>query len=123
MSAGDRLLVQVHADDDPDAAFDLGWDLMDVLRESPADAVEATRGDGGAGSKGPGALEWANLIVTFTGGLPVIVGYVRSWLSRQEKGTTVKIVFGDETLELGNADPETARRLTDAFLARHQPSP
>jgi hypothetical protein len=122
MSADDRLLVQVHADDDPERALDLGWDLMDVLRESPADAVDATRGDGGAGSKGPGALEWANLIVTFSGGLPVIVGYVRSWLSRQRKGAKVTIALGEDILTLDNADAETTQRLTDAFLARH-PSP
>jgi hypothetical protein len=105
--------------DDPELVNELTWDLAETLRESPADDVERPRGQAQAGAKGT-ALEWAELIVSFSGGLPVILGYVRSWLRRQP-GAKVTIELDGDKLVLEHSSPELQEQLARAFLARHAP--
>jgi hypothetical protein len=115
-----RMLVHVGATD-AELAYELSADLMQSIDDSPADDVERPRGESQEGQKGA-ALDWASLAVTFTGGLPAIVGYVRGWLRRQPDAASITIVLGGDELVLERVDPKVQERLVQAFLARHAPS-
>ena len=115
-----RMLVHVGATD-AELAYELSADLMRSIDESPADDVERPRGDSQEGQKGA-ALDWASLAVTFTGGLPAIVGYVRGWLRRQPDAASITIVIDGDKLVLERVDPEIQAKLVEAFLARHPPA-
>lgn len=69
------------------------------------------------GAKGA-ALEWAQLILGFTGSLPALLGYLRSWQKEQGEPSITVAIDGDE---ITLAEPSTEERsaLVDAWLARH----
>src|SRR5436305_12968491 len=69
-----NLVVRVETvgDDDPELVNELASDLYETLQESPADRIRRQRAESEAGSKGA-ALDWAALVVTFSGQLPQIV--------------------------------------------------
>ena len=122
MTAAQMVLhVGAATGEDPELVNEFTWDLVETLRESPAERVERSRGAPEEGSKGT-SLEWAELVVSFSGGLPAIVGLVRSWLGRQP-GAKVKIDLDGDSLEIENASPAVQDQLIEAFLARHRPEP
>jgi Effector Associated Constant Component 1 len=120
MTAAKLLLrVGTATDDEPEFVNDLTWDLIETLKESPADSVERPPADVPDGAKGT-ALEWAQLAVSFSGGLPVIVGLIRAWVGRRPDAK-VRIELDGDSLELDNASPELQDQLARAFLSRHAP--
>lgn len=113
------LRVGTATGDDPELAGELTWDLVETLRESPADKVERPRADAGEGAKGP-ALDVAQLLVTFSGGLPQIVGLIQGWLHRRPDAK-VRIELDGDVVEIEHASPEVQAQLVRAFLERHPP--
>lgn len=109
------MFVESAVSDDGRAA-DLTWELQQWLRDADLDPVVAT-GQPTEDAKGA-ALDWANLVVTATGGLPFLIQIIRGWVSRS-RGTRVTISLDGDTLTLEGTDEETQRRLVDTFLARH----
>lgn len=114
------LRVGTTAGESSELAGDLTWDLMETLRESPADEVERPRAEQADGAKGS-TLEWAQLIVSFSAGLPQIVSLIRGWVGRRPDAK-VRIEIDGDVLELEKASPEVQDQLARAFLARH-PAP
>jgi hypothetical protein len=115
-----QMLLHVGATD-AELAYELSADLMQSIDESPADDVERRRGESQEGQKGA-ALDWASLAVTFTGGLPAIIGYVRGWLHRQPDAQSITIELDGDKLVLERATPEMQAEIVQAFLARHAPA-
>ncbi len=116
-----RMHLNVVAKDgDAEVANELTWDLVETLKESPADDVGRPRAEATGGEKAT-VLDWASLLVTFTGGLPAIVGYVRSFVHRQPDAASVTIELDGDKLVIERADPEAQERIVQAFLARHPP--
>jgi hypothetical protein len=102
---------------DPHHAAELTWDLKEELEQSRAESIEHADAVAPAGAKG-GALEWAQLIVTFSGGLPGLLALIRGWADRNEDAGVSLEIDGDR-LVLGAATPAERREALDAFLARH----
>lgn len=98
-------------------AADLTWDLEEALRTTSAERVDRAAAPPAQGAKGA-ALEWANLAVTFSGGLPAIITLIRGWLSRNS-GTKVTLELDGDRIVLEGASREHERQLVEAFLARH----
>jgi hypothetical protein len=122
MTAARMLLrVETTTGDDAALASDLTWDLMETLEESPAERVERASAEAEDGTKSGTAFEWTQLVVSFSGGLPVIVGLVQAWLHRQP-GAKVRIELDGDSLEVEHASPELQDELARAFLARHPPA-
>jgi Effector Associated Constant Component 1 len=92
-------------------------DLMEVLERSRADSVEQVEGARRPNAKGT-VIEWAELIVGFSGGLPTIVGLVRAW-RRTTPATRVEIELDGDRLVLEGQAPEHEQRLVDLFVKRH----
>ena len=115
-----QMLLHVGAAD-AELAYELSADLMQSIDESPADDVERRGGESQEGQKGA-ALDLASLAVTFTGGLPAIIGYVRGWLHRQPDAQSITVVIGGDKLVLERVSPEVQAELVRAFLARHAPA-
>jgi hypothetical protein len=68
-------------------------------------------------AKGTG-IEWAELVVAFTGGLPGLVALLGSWLSRH-KGYSVVMEIDGDRLEVDRVSSDEQRRLVQAWLDRH----
>jgi hypothetical protein len=96
---------------------ELAQDLAETLRPSPADTIERPRGEAAAGTKGD-LIEWANLVVTFSAGLPTIVAMVRTW-RRQAGDAKVHLEIDGDKLYLEGLSSEDERRAVAAFLAKH----
>ena len=114
-----RMLLSIEAKDgDSDTAAELSWDLAETLRESPAEDIERPRAEGVGLEKAP-VIDWVSLAVTFTGGLPAIIGYVRGFLHRQPDASSITVEIAGDRLVIERADPQTQERLVQAFLSRH----
>lgn len=71
-------------------------------------------------AKAAGAFEWAGLIVSLTGTLPVLVQAVRSWLDRRRSPeAAVTLRLGEDEITLHCASDAEERELLAAFLDRH----
>ena len=113
-----RMALHVEAPgSDPHRAAELTWDLKEELEQSRAESIEHAEGVAPAGAKG-GALEWAELIVTFSGGLPGLIALIRGWADRNEDAGLSLEIEGDR-LVLETATPAQRGQALDAFLARH----
>jgi Effector Associated Constant Component 1 len=101
--------IRLHVADghgDPDRAADLAWQLRSELLEYDVERVDHAPGaPPPPGAKGA-AMEWAQLIVSFAGSMPPLLGAVQQWLGRQHD-CDVEIEFEGERLALkGVSDAE-----------------
>jgi hypothetical protein len=64
------------------------------------------------------ALEWAALIVSFSGGLPGLIPLLNSWLRRNRKLRVVLEADG-ERMEFADLSSEDARAIANEFARRH----
>jgi len=112
-----RLALLVEGADDEEAAA-LTRRLQRELIELDVGSVKRAAGAAPPpGAKGD-ALSWAQLIVELAGGLPALLGLVRSWVRRNESAA-VTIVIGEDRLELSTATADQQSELIEAWLARH----
>lgn len=102
--------------EDDERAADLARMLQAALRSAGIDAHVGGRSTSSL-AKGA-ALDWAQLVVSFTGGLPFVVQAIRGWRSRAPS-TTLHIRIDDDQLDLGAVDEATETRLVEAFIQRH----
>jgi hypothetical protein len=114
-----QLALHVEArQSDPHHAAELTWDLREELERSQAESIEHAAGTAPDGAKGS-AHEWAQLLVTFSGGLPGLIALVRGWADRNDRDAAVTLELDGDRIELSDASPEERKALLDAFLARH----
>lgn len=100
-------------------ADDLAGRLRAEMLESGFDVERPESGAAPPGTKGD-ALDWAQLLVSFSGGLPALVAAVRAFTERDGKSTVTVTLDGD-TIELTAPTSRQQQRLVDAFLDRHHP--
>jgi hypothetical protein len=114
-----ELHVQVvgYPDSDEEERADLASRLRDEIREHGIDDVSHPSVRPPPGSKG-GALDWAQLAVTFAGTMPPLVMAIQGWLGRHPNAA-VTLEIGGDRLTLDEASPADRQRLLEAFLARH----
>jgi hypothetical protein len=101
-------------------ADDLAGRLRQELHETGFDVQRPVVGDAPPGTKGD-AIGWAQLAVSFSGGLPALVAAIRAFSSRDET-RKVTLTLGDDTLELTGPTSAQQQLLVDAWLARHSAS-
>ena len=115
--AEQRLALHIAATDH-EAAAALTRSLRREILDADVDSVEHPR----AATPPPGAkgdaLEWANLIVGFSGGLPALIGLIRSW-SIRNRDARVTLTIDDDLLELSDATASERSALIAAWIARH----
>jgi len=115
-----RIVVSSLGGDVGDAD-DLAGLLRQELHETGFDVERPAVGDAPPGSKGD-ALGWAQLAVSFSGGLPALVAAIRAFTSRDET-RKVTMTLGDDTLELAGPTSAQQQQLVQAWLKRHFPTP
>ena len=113
-----EVLVHVvgYPDSDEEERADLASRLRDEIREHGIDDVSHPPAPPPPGSKG-GAVEWAQLVITFAGTLPPLVMAIQGWLGRHPDAA-VTLEIGGDRLTLDEASPAD-RQLLEAFLGRH----
>jgi hypothetical protein len=109
--------VAGYPDSDDEERAELAWRLREEIREHGIDDVSQPAVRPPPGAKG-GALEWAQLVVTFAGTVPPLVMAIQGWLGRHPRAA-VTLEIGGDRLTLDEASPDDRRRLVEAFLARH----
>jgi membrane-associated two-gene conflict system component 1 (EACC1) len=112
-----QIHVAGYPDSDDEERAELAWRLREEIREYGVDDVSQPSVRPPPGSKG-GALDWAQLVVTFAGTLPPLVMAIQGWLGRHPRAA-VTLEIGGDRLTLDEASPEDRRRLLEVFLARH----
>jgi membrane-associated two-gene conflict system component 1 (EACC1) len=90
---------------------------QELLAGLDVDEVRRGRAEPPADAKGVG-IEWAELVVTFTGGLPGLVALLRSWLPRH-RGYSIVLEIDGDRLEVEGVSADERRRLEQAWLDRH----
>jgi hypothetical protein len=115
-----RIVVSSRGGDVGDAD-DLAGQLRQELHDTGFDVTRPTEGAAPSGAKGD-ALAWAQLAVSFSGGLPALVAAIRGF-TRRDETRTVTMTLGDDTLELAGPTSAQQQQLVDAWLARHAPTP
>ncbi len=110
------VTVEGYPDSDDDERADLASRLRDDLL---AHDVEVSHPEAQApdGAKG-GALEWAQLVVSFGGMVPAMLAALQGWLGRHRTASVSLEIDGDK-LTLSGASAEEQRQLVETFLARH----
>jgi hypothetical protein len=79
------------------------------LVPDPGAAAEQPKGD---------FMEWATLVVTFTGGLPGLLPLIKSWRRRND-GVDLALEIDDDLLSLSGLSPEEAHDALRRFEQRH----
>jgi predicted dehydrogenase len=87
---------------------------LDEVRSVEA---EATGADAPTDAKGD-VVEWAKLVVEFSGGVPLLVDLIRSWAGRNNSPSVRISIDGDE-IELEAPSRRERQVLVEAWLARH----
>ncbi|MFF3377610.1 hypothetical protein ACFYXF_32205 [Streptomyces sp. NPDC002680] len=102
----DELTVQLRAD----------------LLQLDVDRVESVRTeDTPAGSKPGDAIALGVLAITLSPmALRGVLRLLETWMTNRPL-RKVRVVFGDDSIELEHASPEDQRRLVDAFIETHGP--
>jgi hypothetical protein len=89
---------------------------LDVDRVDPVRLEEAP-----AGSKSGGAVALGALAVTLSPmALRAVFRLLETWMSNRPV-RKVRVVFGEDSIELEQASAEDQRRLVDAFIVAHGP--
>jgi hypothetical protein len=101
-------------------ADDLAGRLRQELHETGFDVERPAVGDAPPGTKGD-AIGWAQLAVSFSGGLPALVAAIRTFTSRDET-RKVSMTMSNDTLELTGPTSTQQQQLVDAWLVRHSPT-
>jgi Effector Associated Constant Component 1 len=109
--------VAGYPDSDEEERADLASRLREEIRDHGIDDVSHPEVPPPPGSKG-GALDWAQLVVTFAGTMPALVMAIQGWLGRHPNAA-VTLEIGGDRLTLDEASPADRRRLLETFLARH----
>ena len=91
--------------------------LREELRETGFDVERPAGSDAPPGTKGD-ALGWAQLAVSFSGGLPALVAAIRTFTKRDET-RKVTLTLSNDTLELTGPTTTQQQQLVDAWLMRH----
>lgn len=116
-----RVHLEGYPDSDADERAELAGGLRRNLLELDVDDVShpvaAAPPDGAKGT----ALEWAQLVVTFAGALPPVIGALRAWLGRHT-GAALTLDYGGESIRITNATAEEQAILIDEWLRRHDPA-
>ncbi|MEU9345899.1 hypothetical protein AB0D74_32310 [Streptomyces sp. NPDC048278] len=90
---------------------------LDVHRVEPVQVGETP-----AGSKSGGAVALGVLAVTLSPvALRGVFRLLETWVTNRPI-RKVRVVFGDDSIELEHASAEDQRRLVDAFIAVHGPA-
>lgn len=104
-------------DSDRHQVAELTWDLKEELEQSRAEAIEHAEGVAPEGAKGD-ALEWAQLVVMLSGGLPGLIALIRGWAARNDD-VAVSVEIDGDRITLDAATRAERRALVDAFVTRH----
>jgi membrane-associated two-gene conflict system component 1 (EACC1) len=112
-----RLHVVGYPDSDEEERAELASRLREEIQAAGVNDVSHPQKEAPPGSKG-GALEWAQLLVTFAGTVPPLVMAIQGWLGRHPNAA-VTLEIGGDRLTLDEASPADRRRLLEAFLDRH----
>jgi hypothetical protein len=115
-----RIVVSSLGGDVGDAD-DLAGLLRQELHETGFDVERPAVGEAPSGTKGDG-LAWAQLAVSFSGGLPALVAVLRTFTQRDET-RKITMTLGNDTLELAGSTSAQQQQLVDTWLARHSGSP
>jgi hypothetical protein len=115
-----RIVVSSRGGDVGDAD-DLAGQLRQELHETGFDVRRPAVGAAPPGTKGD-ALTWAQLAVSFSGGLPALVTAIRTFTQRDET-RKVTMTLSNDTLELTGPTSTQQQQLVDAWLMRHSPTP
>ena len=115
-----RIVVSSRGGDVGDAD-ELAGQLRQELHDTGFEVGRPTEGAAPPGTKGD-ALAWAQLAVSFSGGLPALIAAIRAFTQRDET-RTVTMTLGEDTLELTGPTSTQQQELVDAWLARHPPTP
>ena len=115
-----RIVVSSLGGDVGDAD-DLAGQLRQELHETGFDVERPAVGTAPPGTKGD-AIGWAQLAVSFSGGLPALVAAIRTFTKRDES-RKVALTLNNDTLELTGPTSTEQQQLVDAWLSRHQATP
>jgi hypothetical protein len=113
-----RLHVVGYPDSDEDERAELASRLREEIQEQGIDDVAHASVPPPPGSKAGGALDWAQLVVTFAGTVPSLVMAIQGWLGRHPDAA-VTLEIGGDRLTLEQASPAERRQLLETFLDRH----
>ncbi|QOV34958.1 hypothetical protein IM697_33475 [Streptomyces ferrugineus] len=111
-------------DSDPAELDELTFQLRGELLELDVDRVDPVRiDDTPVGSKPGDAVALGVLAVTLSPiALRGVVRLLETWMTNRPV-RKVRVVFGDDSIDLEDASAEDQRRLVDAFIVAHQPVP
>jgi Effector Associated Constant Component 1 len=112
-----RVHVVGYPDSDDEERADLASRLREDIREHGIDEVSHPPVRPPPGTKG-GALDWAQLVVTFAGTVPTLAMAIQGWLGRHPNAA-VTLEIGGDRLTLDEASPAERQRLLETFLTRH----
>jgi hypothetical protein len=101
-------------------ADDLAGRLRQELHETGFDVQRPEVGAAPPGAKGD-AVAWAQLAVSFSGGLPALVAAIRTFTKRDESRKVI-LTLKNDTLELTGPTSKQQQQLVDAWLERHSPT-
>lgn len=110
-------LVVSSAGGDLADADDLAEQFRIELRENGFAVARPSPGDAPPGAKGD-ALGWAQLVVSFSGGLPTLVAAIRAFTQR-DRTSKVTITVDDDTIEITAPTSRQQQQLVDTWL-EHQ---
>lgn len=122
MTAELRLFMGGYDDSDSQERRRLGGDLANAL-EAVAE-VRPREGVAPAPAKSAGAIEWAELVVTLVGTLPVVMQTIQSWLGRRgglspDRRASVTVKIGEDEITVNSEWNAEQQELVRAFLERH----
>jgi hypothetical protein len=111
-----HIAVRGDADSDDERRAELTARLRSELQAHGIDADRpvTTAPDGAKGN----SLEWAQLVVTLSGTLPVAVSAIRGWLGRHDDTQISVSIDGDE-ITVHNPTDEEQAELLRAWTERH----
>jgi hypothetical protein len=75
-------------------------------------------------AKSAGAIEWAELVVTRVGTLPIVIQTIQSWPERRgglspDRRTSVTVKIGEDEVTVDSEWNAEQQELVRAFLERH----